>query len=254
MIGKREGEGLELCSVKKRREEGPNEDDNKGFEEELDYNNPPEQLWDWFGEEGRSDLEHEVERAKSHPLFQSYLESIKDDVDGDYVFGTEDGDPLAELEDFLDYVKMQAHKSEGTRDKQDEKTEEKKEEKAEEKREEDKEEKKNDNEAKAEESQEVHQAGDLPAGQLRLTDMECCVFYKPFGEDARPPIKYRKPRKWLQLKLEDLPTVHVSKPGWAACDQKVKQTREEKETSPKADKETKGHPTKLDCFMIPAPN
>ena len=64
-------------------------------------------------------------------------------------------------------------------------------------------------------AQDLHpaKAGRKRLRQLRLTEMSCAFFYKPFGKSAVPMLRSAcKPRRLRQLKLTEMTAVHFYKP------------------------------------------
>lgn len=70
----------------------------------IDYTKPPEDLNAWFSQDGVLGLEAELERAKQHPLFAKHSAEVLEEVGEDFVWGSEEGDPLADLEYWLKFV------------------------------------------------------------------------------------------------------------------------------------------------------
>ena len=71
----------------------------------IDHANPPlgDALHEWFAAE--DNMDDEIQRAKDHPLFQEYLDSLGEDVPEDWKFGhPTESEPFDDLEHFLFWV------------------------------------------------------------------------------------------------------------------------------------------------------
>ena len=75
----------------------------------IDYAKPPDDLKKWFSQDGVLALQTELERAKKHPLFATHSAEVLEEAGEDFVWGSEEGDPLADLELWLQYVVDKGH-------------------------------------------------------------------------------------------------------------------------------------------------
>ncbi|CAE7230818.1 unnamed protein product [Symbiodinium sp. CCMP2456] len=69
----------------------------------LDYYTPNIDYHDLFAQDG-ADLEWEISRAKKHELFPQYVASLQGDVEDDWEFGDMEGDALADIEHFCEWL------------------------------------------------------------------------------------------------------------------------------------------------------
>ena len=90
------------------------------------------------------------------------------------------------------------------------------------------------------------QAHRLRFVQKTLKENPVARFYLPFGKDARPKFKVRKPISYKQLHLEDLPNIHLVR---RACYRMTarKQAKESKSSKEKAPKT--GHQSTLQLIL-----
>lgn len=80
----------------------------KAMQQLIDHSHPPlgDDLHDWIANMGGDGcLEEEIRRAKEHPFFQEYLDTLRDDVEEDWKFGSfEESEPFDDLEHFLSWI------------------------------------------------------------------------------------------------------------------------------------------------------
>lgn len=89
-----------------KKEETPctNNAQNKAEKKQIDFLNPPDNLFQWFDDPEVLEIDEEIARVKAHPLFDKHMVTLVEDAGEDFEFGDASGDQVVDLEYFFAWL------------------------------------------------------------------------------------------------------------------------------------------------------